>query len=349
MSMSKHTDLLASTPQPAFSSKKFIWPILAVLLLGLVVIALDRDNIVAALRRADWRVIPPALLFTALSYLCVSYTYTMVAHIWGIRMPRRTLTEICFVTTSLNHVVRSGGVAGYSVRYLLMNRHGVPFNEVISSSFVHFYLTSLDMLAMLPIALAYLIYNTELPRNLTLLLAALALAAVLLAIGATVLVFSDRLRVGLIQIGSRLGRLVLRRDFSGILGDFNAHMNHGVQMLRQQAGRSGLVMLLTFIDYTASVIVLGLCFNAFGPALKPGALVATFMIGIMAGVVSALPGGIGVQEGSMTGISILFGATFEQAILAALLFRVIYYFVPYTISPLFYWRLLRRPALDYAD
>lgn len=347
--MPNHDDLLATTSQPAFSSKKFIWPIVAILLLGLVLIALDRENILAALRRADWRVIPPALLFTAISYLCVSYTYTMVARMWGILMPRRTLTEICFVTTSLNHVVRSGGLAGYSVRYMLMNRHGVPFNEVISSSLVHHYLTSLDMLAFLPIALAYVILNTAIPRTIALLLTAMTALFIVIAIAGTVLVFSDRMRIRVIRLGSRLGRLFLRRDFSGSLADFNTHMNAGVRMLRRQGGRSGLVMMLTFVDYSASLIVLSLCFKAFGPALSPGAVIASFMIGVMAGVLSALPGGVGVQEGTLTGVAMLFGATFEQAILAALLFRVIYYFVPYAISPLFYWRLLRQPGPDYAD
>jgi uncharacterized protein (TIRG00374 family) len=126
-------------------------------------------------------------------------------------------------------------------------------------------------------------------------------------------------------------------------------MTVGVNILRRKSGKSALVLLLTFVDWISSVIVLGLCFDAFGQPLPPGAVIASFMIGIMAGVLSALPGGIGVQEGSMTGVSMLLGASFEQAILAALLFRVIYYFVPYALSPIFYWRLLHQSKMNYAD
>lgn len=331
------------------SSSRIVIPILAILLFGAGVIIFDGRQISQAISQADWQVIPAALFFTAISYLCVGYTYAILARMWGICMHPRDLTEIAFVTTSLNHVVRSGGVAGYSVRYLLMNQHGVKFNEVISSSLVHFYLTSLDMLLMMPVALAYLLFNTTTSTPITVLLSAMTILLIIIAISSTLLVFSDGLRIRCIQLITRTGKIILRRDLTFLFNDFNQHMSYGVRVLRSQAARTSLIMLLTFVDWTASVIVLSLCFDAFGPALKPGVVIVIFMIGIMAGVISALPGGIGIQEGSMTGIAMLFGATFEQAVLAALLFRVIYYFVPYGVSLPFYWHLLRRPAPDYAD
>jgi uncharacterized membrane protein YbhN (UPF0104 family) len=53
-----------------------------------------------------------------------------------------------------------------------------------------------------------------------------------------------------------------------------------------------------------------------------------------------IPGGLGIQEGSMAGIFSLLGTPFEQAILASILFRVIYYIFPYLISLFLSWRLL---------
>jgi hypothetical protein len=337
------------TQPPTGYTRKILLPVLAIVLLGVLLVIWDGRKILGVLRQADLQVIPGTLLFTTISYLCVSYTYALLARMWGIRMRQRDLTEICFVTTSLNHVVRSGGLAGYSVRYLLMSQHGVPFNEVISSSLMHFYLTSLDMLMMMPVALGYILLNAQVPTGVTWLLVLVTLIFVSFAILGTLLVFWSSLRTRVIQVAIRLGNWILRRDFSIFLNDFNQRMAHGIDMLRQHTGRSIFLLSLTFIDWCCSVIVLSLCFDAFGPALKSGAVMASFMIGVMAGVISALPGGIGVQEGSMTGVAMLFGASFEQAILAALLFRVIYYFVPYIISPLFYWRLLRSPAPTYAD
>jgi uncharacterized membrane protein YbhN (UPF0104 family) len=44
----------------------------------------------------------------------------------------------------------------------------------------------------------------------------------------------------------------------------------------------------------------------------------------------------------MAGVFKLMGVSYEQAVLASILFRVIYYLLPYFFSLLFYRRLLRR-------
>ena len=56
-------------------------------------------------------------------------------------------------------------------------------------------------------------------------------------------------------------------------------------------------------------------------------------------MVSMIPGGLGIVEGSMAGIFYLFGVPLEQATLASVLFRVIYYLVPFALSALFARRL----------
>jgi len=55
-----------------------------------------------------------------------------------------------------------------------------------------------------------------------------------------------------------------------------------------------------------------------------------------------VPGGLGVQEASMAGIYALLGMSFTQAALVAILFRVVYDFIPFFISlPLYAW-LMRK-------
>jgi uncharacterized membrane protein YbhN (UPF0104 family) len=56
-----------------------------------------------------------------------------------------------------------------------------------------------------------------------------------------------------------------------------------------------------------------------------------------------VPGGFGVQEASMAGIYALLGVSFEMAVLASILFRVVYDFTPFLISLFFYRHLLHLP------
>lgn len=345
-----------SEPRVHFSASKTILPVVVLLLIGSIVIVFDGPQILNVLKEADWQALPPALLFTAFSYLAVSYTYVIIAYMLGIRMPRLALGEICYVTTSLNHVVRSGGVAGYSVRCLLMIPYGVKVNDVLTSSLLHLYLTSLDMLMMLPVGIAYVILTLELSLPMKLTLGSMVMLILFISIALTLVVFSDSIRTQLVEIILKtsqrvsilwrkyreLPQWIKRLKLGSQLRDFNQHMDYGSKVLRQQAGKTGLILLIAIIDWVASVIVLYFCFTAFGVHLPFGAVVACFVIGIMAGVISALPGGIGVQEGSMTAIAILMGVSFEQAILTAFLFRIVYYFIPYAVTPLFYWWLLRQ-------
>jgi len=72
-----------------------------------------------------------------------------------------------------------------------------------------------------------------------------------------------------------------------------------------------------------------------------------FAIGVTAGFLSMLPGGLGVQEGSMAGIFVLLGVEYERAVLAAMLFRVLYYVVPFAASLVLYAHILRAtPAAE---
>ena len=89
-----------------------------------------------------------------------------------------------------------------------------------------------------------------------------------------------------------------------------------------------------------SVIALQFSFAALGSRIEFGALVTGFAIGVTAGVLSLVPGGLGIQEGSMAGVFALLGVPLHRAVLAAILFRVVFYFVPFIISLFFYRRLL---------
>ena len=167
--------------------------ILAITLLGVVVVASDWQDMSQVLAQADWRYIPVVVLFTFFSYLCYSYGYAFVCELLGIQMHKRELAEICFISTVVNHVLTTGGVAGYSLRYLLMKMYKISFKDVITSSFLHYYLTSLDMLTFLPLTFIYLLLHAEVPRGWAIGLGLMTLLFVLVLVLTTgIVVFPSR-------------------------------------------------------------------------------------------------------------------------------------------------------------
>lgn len=316
--------------------------VLVVFTSAAVLVALDWENYARVLSRADWKPLLGALALTVLSYGCVSSAFALVARLLSIRMSYRDLVEVGFVTIVMNHVLTTGGVAGYSVRYVLMRRHGVALKDVVAASILHFYITSLDMLIMLPVGFLYLYRNASLPAGIAAAVGVMTLVMTVVAAVATALIFVKEWRGQFIQLLNRTARSLFHRDLSKTLQRFDDTLTRGVTDMRQRPLTVLLIIALTWIDWFASVWVVWLCFDALGDPMRFGVTLSGFVIGVMAGVLSMLPGGVGVQEGSMAGIFALLGASFQQALLASILFRAIFFLLPYAVSLPFYGRLLRQ-------
>lgn len=313
-----------------------------VALLGSLSIAADWSEIRRAVLEADWKPIPSALVFTAISYFCISFSFAKISRILGIRMGQRNLTEIGFVTTVLNHVMTSGGVFGYSLRFLLMNKHGVGMQQVFSASVLHFYLTSLMMLGMLPISFFYLLTNSTVTSGVNAILGLMIILLALIFVVASGMVLIGSMRRAVLKHIGKFAYSLTRRDIKPTLDQVDESMTRGLAALRDQPYTLLLIIVLIAIDWVFSAVALWACFDALGQTIKPGVLMTGFVIGIIAGVISMAPGGIGVQEGSMAGIFTLLGVPLEISILASILFRVVYFLIPFVVSLGFYWQLLRR-------
>jgi uncharacterized protein (TIRG00374 family) len=316
--------------------------IVTILVIGAVLVVMDWQNIRQVLLEADWRFIPLVLVFTALSYSFYSLAYALVARLLGIKMRLTELAEACFISTVVNHVLTSGGVVGYSLRYLLMKMYNVTLNEVLTSSFLHYYLTSLDMLTILPLSFIFLMINASVPQGVAIALGIMTLIFGLVLVLLSLLVVFPSRRRPIINLIAALIKKLLKRDLHAWLDQFDETITHGTKVILERPLALLWIMLLTLLDFFSSIAALGFVFEALGPGVRAGSLISGYVIGIMAGLLSMVPGGFGIQEGSMAGIYALLGVHFEQAVLAVVLFRLLYYLVPYFLILPFYRRLLQK-------
>jgi len=260
----------------------------------------------------------------------------------------RDCAEVGFVTNVINHVLTTGGVAGFSLRIILMGKKNVPARDVIAVSMMHFYLASLDMMVMFPAGILLLMKNARLPPSVNGLLGTIAGASILLALIATLIMFNPDLRVLVLSWFAALVRTIIRRDLSTTFAQFNRTMTRGIALMRQKPLILLEVITLTAVDWFASVLVLRYCLLAFGAHVGLTTVITGFVIGIMVGLASLVPGGLVFQEGSMTWVLVLLGVGLGQAILAAILFRGLFFYLPYMFSLLFYRHLL-KPASNSAE
>lgn len=316
--------------------------LVALTLLGVFAVAMDGEKAARVVAAADWRALVPALLFTALSYGCLTQGYAGINRIFDIRLSTRDTLEVGFVSFALNNVVAIGGTAGYSLRTVLLRRRGFPLEHILGASLVHSYFNHVVMMSLLPAGLVYLLVNHPLGRTRTVELCAAAALAVLVLVTMTVVLVTARAREAVAGALGRMGRRVLRRDFTPALHNLDSTVGQGLAAIRARPAKLVAPLLLILVDWAACIAALGCCFGALGTPLHPGVLITGFAIGVTLGFMSMLPGGLGVQEGSMTGTFVLLGVGFEKAVLAAVLFRAVYYIVPFVLSLFLYARIARR-------
>jgi uncharacterized protein (TIRG00374 family) len=323
-------------------SRNWIFYLVAMLFvaIGIAIIAANWKDVKEVLLRANWSMIIPALFFTAASYLFLSYGLAAVFTIFKVKLSTRDMLEIGFVSNALNYLISMGGMIGISIRFALMKRRGISTEDILAPSTFHSYFNNLALMALLPVGLINVFIFLPLSAGGRLGIAVGAVVLLVLLVLATLLVFISQWRQIMLNAVGQIVLKLLHKNIGGALYEFNQTLDKGITNIRQRPVALVWPVLCIIGDWACSLLALWFGFLALGTTIGAGTLITGFGVGVTAGLLSFIPGGFGVQEGSMSAIYAAMGVPLEEAVLAAVLFRVIYYFIPFGVSLFFYRRLL---------
>ena len=315
------------------------------LLCGWVYLSLDHRQVAELAAHASWRLVVLASLCSFASYIFICFALLLIGRALGLRKaPAWLFLTVTFVSLTLNHVV-SLGVAGYSARVLLLRRAGEAPGTVLAASLLHSYLTTLIMVSLLPVGLGVIALSAPVHSAGTAALELATVASTLAVVGMTVALVSRKVRLAVFRVIARLGAMLPGHIASGLVGaleDLDIGLASTGGSIRERPLAALAPVLLTILDWIAVLASFWLCLEAVGQPVPVRVLIAGFAVGMNVGVVSLVPGGLGVQEGSQAGVLALFGVPFGPALLASVLFRFLYFLIPFLVSlPLYY--LVLRP------
>ncbi|MGE8321960.1 MAG: lysylphosphatidylglycerol synthase domain-containing protein, partial [Pseudomonas sp.] len=251
-----------------------------------------------------------ALLATLVGFVILLGYEWSASRFAGVKLPARSLVLGGFSAFAIGNAIGLSMLSGGSVRYRLYARQGLGAGEVARMTVF----ASLSLGCALP-PLAALATLSDLQAAST----ALGLSTALLAsIASAVLVLSTLLVIGLYR----------RRLAEQPLAD-SLLVQLGRRTLRLPSARlAALQLLITALDVAAAATVLYLLLPEAPPF---GAFILVYLLALAAGVLSHVPGGVGVFE------AILLAAFANQlgaAPLAAalLLYRLIYVVLPLLLA-----------------
>lgn len=267
---------------------------------GLIVYS-DSAKVVRSFSMFQWILIPLILSLVLIAYFIRAARWHYYLGKIGANLPREESDLVFFSGLSM---VITPGKMGELIKPLLLQDIGrrVSLSRTIPVVFIE---RLTDLIGMTILALlGFLAFRHEIWG---------LLIIILLIAGVVGILQKKRLPKKMTRI---LGKIPKMGKYSGALEEAyrSAHFLMKPRPL-------GFATLLSFLTWGLEAFCLYLVFVGLGVEMGLLSAVFIFAFSSIAGVLSGLPGGIGVAEGSIVGLSMMKGVEISRATAAAILIR----------------------------
>lgn len=312
------------------------WLTIATLLLLVVVAIFAWPEIVKAWRlldRVDLRILAllvPVQLFSyyatggmIFSYLRAKGDLKNVSH-WRVA---RFALELNFV----NHILPSGGAAGFSYLGWVLGKYGVKPSRSTISQLIRFTLTFVAFVMILVVAVIFLAADGRINR-LIIFLASIIVAVCVGVIFATIFIIGNNKRLNnvshsLTRFANRTVSKLTRGKKPHVLKDdllpnFFGELHQDYLSIRKDARILIKPFAWAIFANLADVALIWIAFWSLGYVVSPAILFVAFGISSLASAISVTPGGAGIYEAIMIAFLASSNVPPDVAIAGTLLARV---------------------------
>lgn len=239
----------------------------------------------------------------------------------------RTALELNFV----NHILPSGGAAGFSYLSWILNRHGVSVGRSTMAQIIRFALTFISFLLILMVAVVLLVIDHRIDR----MIIAICIGLAILCVGATwfvIWVIKSKPRLEhfsqwFTRLANRVVSFFTRGRKTGavrasILVRFFHELHDDYLAIRKDRRILIRPFIWSILANLADVALIWIAFWSLGYMINPALLFVAFGLASIASVISVTPGGAGVYEAIMITFLASSNVPADVAIAGTLIARV---------------------------
>ena len=296
-----------------------------------------------------WQTVQTKYLFlsvfsSVLIYVSMGMSLYEVLRIMGRRIGKSAAIGIALVSTTVNYAVSSLGASGFALRAHLLNRRRVPFGTCVTASIVITVLLYFVLAIIILQGSVLMLFHSsaspvQLLKNFILIVVMCAVCAAV-----TAFLFNDAWRYMSIRKMFRWINKFLFHVFGALIpkgryDDFMDQLDEGIALIHKKKKKMTWTIVYVCADWLFTILVLFFAFRAVGVHIDAGVLVAGFAIGMVTTLIPILPGGLGAMELAMTAVYAQMGIDWDAALMATLIYRVVYYVLPGMVSIFIYWGL----------
>lgn len=303
-----------------------------------------KDSFIKIWREVSTKYLFLSLLSSVLIYVSMGMSLYEVLHIMGRKIGRGAAVGIALVSTTVNYVVSSLGVSGFALRAHLLNRRRVPFGMCVTASIVitvllYFVLAIIILQGSILMCINSSATTMQLLKNFILIVVMCVVCAAV-----TAFLFNNEWRSKWVRRIFRLINKVLFHVFRALIpkgkyDDFVDQLDEGIDLIHKKKKKLTWTIIYVCADWLFTILVLYFAFRAVGVHITAGVLVAGFAVGMVTTLIPLLPGGLGAMELAMTAVYAQMGINWDAALMATLIYRVVYYILPGIVSIFIYWGL----------
>lgn len=315
-------------------SKKVKIIINAITIIALMVlIAVSWDDIakgldeISGVKWSIWVLMIPLQIFNFYAVGMIYYSY--LKNYNYKKISKWSMSKVALELNFVNNVFPSGGVAGFTYLGYRMKYYGVPASRTTLAQTLRFGLTFISFLILLFVGLFMLSFGDS-SSGVTLFIGLSVAFITLFGTLSLVFIISDVKRIKM--FAAFLPRLV-----NTILRPFNKHkhtidiekveklfgeMHLDYASLMKDRSKLRQPFIWALLVNISEVLTIYLAYLALSQFVNPGAVILAYSIASFAGLVSILPGGIGVYETLMTTTLAASGVPKALALSATLIYRI---------------------------
>lgn len=271
------------------------------------------------------------VVWQLINYHTYAKLYQGLFEILGKKILYRPMYKVAVELNFVNHVFPSAGVSGFSYFGLRMKQLGASAAQATLVQTMRFITVFISFQALLLIGLLLLAINGK-ASNLTILVASsLGTLLIVCTLLATYIV-GDRKRIdtfftSLTQVLNKLIKIVRPKHPETIniasVRKLFLEFHENYEILKKNYTKLKSPLIFAFFSSFTEIATIYTVYAAFGEFVNFGAVIIAYAVANFAGLISVLPGGIGVYEGLMTAVLATVGVPPSLSLPVTVMYRVL--------------------------
>lgn len=286
--------------------------------------------------------------FEILNYHAQAKIYQGFFGVLGEKLSYRFMYRVALEMNFVNNIFPSGGVSGFSYLSVRMRSRDISAARSTIVQMMKFVLVFIAFQVYLFVGLLMLAIGGNASDLLVLVAGCLATLLLIATLGIVFVIGSkQRINSFFTFVTKFLNRIIyiVRPKHPETINISRARevfteLHENYMLIRHNLSDLKKPFLYALLANLTEIGAIYSVYIAFGHWVNPGAVIISYAVANFAGLVSVLPGGVGIYEGLMTGIMAAGGVAAAISIPATIMYRVVSMLVQLPPGYIFYQRAL---------